>query len=202
MWLRGRQQEQKGGDIEVVGEAADGLELLDLARVAAVDVFLVDVTMPKLNGIEAIRELRHRLPASRCVVLSLHGTRPLVEEALAAGARGYLTKDTATRTVVDAVLQVHAGHSYLCPNVAHLVTLDPVPAKKGVRRGAATPLSGQERRVLQLIAEGRTNKEMAVLLDISVNTVHVHRTNLMAKLDLHRAGDLIRYAIRAGIAKL
>lgn len=194
--------EQSGADIVVAGEAADGLEALELARTARADVFILDVTMPNLNGIETIRELRKRDPDAKCIVLSLHGSEALVDEALAAGARGYLTKEAVTRTVVEAVKEVSAGRSYLCPRVAHVVLEGRARRRRAARRAASPTLSGQERKVLQLVAEGRTNKEMAELLKISVHTVHVHRTSLMAKLDLHNRAGLIRYALREGLAKL
>ena len=193
--------EQSGADIVVAGEAAAGLEALDLARTARADVFILDVTMPNLNGIETLRELRKRDPAAKCIVLSLHGSEALVDEALAAGARGYLTKEAVTRTVVEAVKEVNAGRSYLCPRVAQVVLEGRARGRRAPRRAASPPLTGQERKVLQLVAEGRTNKEMAELLRISVHTVHAHRTSLMAKLDLHKQAELIRYALREGLAK-
>lgn len=196
--------EHSGKDIAVVAEAADGMEVLKLARNTPVDVFILDITMPNLNGIETARELCKISPRARIIMLSLHDTRTMVEEALATGAQGYLTKETATRNVVKAVTEVHAGRFYLCPRVARFMDAATLAAPKPRRLpGAITPaLTGQEKRVLQLIAEGCSNKEVAALLDLSVNTVHVHRTNLMAKLNLHKQADLVRYAIKAGIAKL
>ena len=160
--------------------------------------------MPKMNGIEAARELRKEFPGAKIIVMSLHDTRAMVEEALAAGARGYLTKETATRNVVDAITEVHAGGFYLCPRIAHYVVESSLIEKKGRRkRGAiAAALTEQERKVLQFIAEGRSTKEVASVLGLSFNTVHTHRSHLMAKLKLHKQSDLVHYAIKAGIAKL
>ena len=196
--------ERSGKDILVVGEAADGLEVLKLAKAKPADVFILDITMPNLNGIETARELLKRSPAAKVIMLSLHDTKAMVEEALAAGARGYLTKEMATRNVVEAVTEVHAGRHYLCPRIAHFVVEASLLGKKGSRKRGAAPvaLTGQERKVLQLIAEGHSNKEIAARLDRSVNTIHAHRNSVMAKLNLHKQADLIRYAIKAGLAKL
>jgi DNA-binding NarL/FixJ family response regulator len=175
-----------------------------MARTKRCDVFILDITMPRMNGIETTRELLRRLPGAKIIVLSLHDTSAVVEEALAAGARGFLTKETATRNVVDAVAEVHAGRYYLSPSVAHFVVETAVQGKKGMRKRGEAPvaLTGQERKVLQLIAEGQSSKEIADLLGLSVNTVHVHRNQMMARLNLHKQADLIRYAIKVGIAKL
>ncbi|MGA2555509.1 MAG: response regulator transcription factor [Verrucomicrobiota bacterium] len=196
--------ERSGEDIVVVGEASDGMEVLEMARTKRCDVFILDITMPRMNGIETTRELLRRLPGAKIIVLSLHDTSAVVEEALAAGARGFLTKETATRNVVDAVAEVHAGRYYLSPSVAHFVVETAVQGKKGMRKRGEAPvaLTGQERKVLQLIAEGQSSKEIADLLGLSVNTVHVHRNQMMARLNLHKQADLIRYAIKVGIAKL
>jgi two-component system, NarL family, response regulator NreC len=196
--------ERSEKNIEIVGEAADGLEVLKLARTRPVDVFILDITMPNLNGIETTRELLRLFPAARVVILSLYGAKAMLEEALAAGARGFLNKEVATRHVVDAVTEVHAGRRYLCPLAIELLIETGHPAGAGGRKRGIpnTTLTRQERKVLQLIAEGYSNKEIAIKFGISEQTVHVHRTNLMTKLNLHKQADLIRYAIKAGIAKL
>ena len=195
--------ERSGKDITVVGEASDGLEVLKMARTKPADVFILDITMPNMNGIETARELLKRLPAAKAIILSLHDTKAMVEEALAAGARGYLTKETATRNVVEAVTAVHAGHYYLSPSISHFIVEDALTGKKDARKARPSlALTGQERKVLQLIAEGHSNKEIAAMLDVSVNTVHAHRNHLVAKLDIHKQADLVHYAIKAGIAKL
>lgn len=196
--------ERSGRDIVVAGEAADGMEVLKMAGTRPADVYLLDITMPRLNGIDTARELIRRSPATKVIMLSLHDTRAMVEEALAAGARGYITKEMATQTVVEAITEVHAGRCYLCPAIAHYVVEASLLRKKDpAGRGAArAALTRQERRVLQLIAEGHANKEIARLLGVSANTVHTHRNSVMAKLDLHKQADLVHYAIKAGIAKL
>jgi len=195
--------ERSGRDIVVAGEAADGMEVLSMAGMKPADVYLLDITMPRLNGIETARELIKRSPGAKVIMLSLHDTKAMVEEALAAGARGYLTKETASATVVEAITEVHAGRRYLCPAIAHFVVEAALPRGQGSARRGATriALTGQERKVLQLIAEGHANKEIARLLGVSANTVHAHRNSVMAKLDLHRQTELVHYAIKAGIAK-
>jgi len=190
-------------NILVVGEASNGMDVLKLARTTPADVYILDITMPRMNGIETVRELLKKFPASKALILSLHDTKAMVESALEAGARGYLTKETATQNVVDAVSEVHAGRFYLSPDIAHFIVQAGLDGKKGVRKArAASALTGQERKVLQLIAEGHSNKEIADVLGLSANTVHVHRSAVMAKLDIHKQADLVRYAIREGIAKL
>ena len=196
--------ERSGKAIVVVGEASDGMEVLKTARTKPADVFVLDITMPNLNGIETARELLKRSRAAKVIMLSLHSTKAMVEESLAAGARGYLTKEMATRTVVEAVTEVHAGRYYLCPMVAHFVVAAGFIGRRGSRQRGAIPvgLTGQERKVLQLIAEGHSNKGIAALLGLSTNTIHAHRNSVMAKLNLHKQADLVHYAIKAGIAKL
>lgn len=196
--------ERSGKDIVVVGEASDGMEVLKMARTIRADVYILNITMPNMNGIETAKELLKRSPTAKIIMLSLHDTKAMVEEALAVGARGYLTKEMATRNVVEAVIEVHAGRYYLCPKIAHFIVDAGLMGKKGSRKRGAIPvaLTGQERKVLQLIAEGHSNKEIAAMLDLSANTIHVHRNNVMAKLNIHKQADLVHYAIKAGIAKL
>ena len=196
--------ERSGKDIEVVGEASDGMEVLTMARTRPADVFILDIVMPNLNGIETARELLKEWPAAKVIILSLHDTKAMVQEALAAGVRGYLTKEMASRTVVDAVTEVHAGRYYLCPMIARFVVEAGLMGKKGSRLRGAAPvaLTAQERRVLQLITEGHSTKETAAVLDVSVNTIHAHRNSVMAKLNIHRQAGLVHYAIKAGISKL
>jgi DNA-binding NarL/FixJ family response regulator len=193
--------ERSRADIVIVGEASDGMEVLKMAATTPADVFILDITMPNLNGIETTRELLRRFPESKVIVLSLHDTKAMVENSLKAGARGYLTKETATRNVVDAVMDVHAGRCYLCPRIAHLIVHFGLKGKRDGAKGAVA-LTGQERKVLQLIAESRGNKDIASLMGLAVNTVHAHRNKLMAKLNIHKQAELFRYAIKAGIAKL
>ncbi len=196
--------ERSGKDIVIVGEASDGMEVLKMVGARPPDVFILDIIMLNLNGIETARELRKKFPGAKIIMLSLHDTKAMVEEALVAGARGFLTKETATSNVVDAVAEVHAGRYYLSPAIAHFVVEAGLPGEKKSRKRGAAPvaLTGQERKVLQLIAEGHSTKEVAAMLELSVNTIHTHRSQLMAKLNMHKQTDLVHYAIKAGIAKL
>ncbi len=196
--------ERSGRNITVAAEVANGLDVLRVADPRAADVFILDITMPAMNGIETARELRRRSPAAKIIMLSLHGTKTMLEEALAAGARGYLTKETATRDVVEAVREVYAGRRYFSPGVAGFVSEAERSRTRRPRLRGALPvaLTGREKRILQLIAEGYAGKEIADLLALSSNTVHAHRTSLMTKLNLHKQTDLVRYALKAGIAKL
>lgn len=194
--------EQSGKDILVVGEAGDGQELLTMAPSTLADVYVMDVTMPNLNGIEATRELLRDDPAAKVIMLSLHSSDSVVLKSLRAGARGFLTKESATRCIVDAICDVNLGRYYISPDVAQSVVRaflrtpgDPTKAR------VANPLTPRERRVLQLLAEGNSSKEVATMLSVSVNTINKHRTNLMAKLNIHSQVELVRYALREGMAK-
>ena len=195
--------ERGGRDVVVVGEAADGVEVLELAKTCRVDVFILDITMPRLNGLDTARELLKRRRTARIIILSLHDSRALVEESMAIGARGYLTKETASRNVTDAVCEVYAGRFYLSPEITHIMVER--RERDGGKRGVMEPmlaLTASERRVLQLIAEGRTAREIAADLGRAIDTVRTHRKNLMAKLGIHKQTDLVRYAVKEGISKL
>jgi two-component system, NarL family, response regulator NreC len=195
--------ERSNSGIEVVAEAANGMDVLRQAEHSPADVYILDITMPELNGIETARELIRRQPSTKVIILSFHSSRAMVEQALAAGARGYLTKETATRNVAEAVLQVHAGHRFLSSDVAPLIVEDYVGHDNWDHAaGRGNLLTAQEKRVLQLIAEGLSTRQIAAKLDRSANTIHAHRNHLMAKLGLRKGADLVRYAIREGIAKL
>ena len=195
--------ERSGHGIEVVGEAGDGQVLLELAPLTRADVYVVDVTMPLLNGIEATRALLQQDPSARVIMLSLHNSDAVVGEALRAGAKGFLTKETATRHVVDAIHEVHQGRCYLSPDIASYMVREFLgsSARDKLRGTPSQQLTPRETRILQLIAESHTGKEIAAILEISPNTVHKHRTNLMAKLGINDQVGLARYAIREGIAK-
>ena len=193
--------ERWGGDIEIVGEARDGMEVLHLARKHSIDVFIIDVAMPLLNGLDATRALLRDHPAAKVIILSFHMTRSVVEEALRAGARGYVTKETASRNIVEAIRETAAGRFYLSPDVAQFMVQSAFKERAGRTNRRSGSLTTRERRVLQLIAEGKTSKEIASLLSLATNTVHAHRKNLMAKLDVHKQTDLVRIALREGIIR-
>jgi DNA-binding NarL/FixJ family response regulator len=189
-------------DIKIVAEAADGWEVLQLAESHAVDVFVLDLTMPRLNGLDTAHELMRKRANTRIALLSIHESRSLVEEALRSGVRGYLTKETASRSVIEAIRELHAGRRYLSPDIAHYAGMS-APGERWKRHDRRVEaLTPQERKVLQMIAEGRTVREIAGELGRTLNTIQTHRKNLMSKLDLHKQTDLLRFAVKEGIAKL
>ena len=180
----------------MVGEAGDGKELVELVLRELPDVAVVDLAMPSLNGVEATRRIAREAPSVRTLVLSMYTGEEYVREALAAGAAGYLVKDSAADDLVEAIRLVGKGGQVLSPAIAHL---------SGPRtKGGASPLdrlTSREREVLQLIAEGNSNKEIASRLTLSVKTVEAHRTNLMTKLDIHDTASLTRFAIARGLVR-
>ncbi|MBL8240011.1 MAG: response regulator transcription factor [Bryobacterales bacterium] len=182
-------------DMEVVAEAKNGLEAVEEAGKTQPDVVIMDVNMEGLNGIEGARRIGETSPRSRVLALSMHRDAVYVREMLRAGAKGYLVKDADDDALLDAVRAVARGEAYLSPSVADAVLTD-------YRKHVTNPidlLTAREREVLQLIAEGKTNKDIANQLNLSVYTVEAHRSRLMEKLNLHSTGDLVRFAIRNGI---
>ncbi len=182
-------------DMEIVGEAGNGREAVELADQLHPDIVVMDVAMPELNGIEATRRLAASAPHSRVVALSMHKDSVYVREILRAGARGYLLKDSPAPDLLAAVRAVASGEGYLSPAVSDAVLND-------YRRHVTNPvdlLSSREREVLQMLAEGKTNKEIAVILNLSVYTVDAHRGRIMEKLNLHSINELVRFAVRNGL---
>jgi DNA-binding NarL/FixJ family response regulator len=182
-------------DLEIVGEAGNGREAVELAATLRPDVVVMDVAMPELNGIEATRRLTADNPHTRVVALSMHKDSVYVREILRAGARGYLLKDSVADDLVAAVRAVAAGEGYLSPAVSNAVLDD-------YRKHVTNPidlLSSREREVLQMLAEGKTNKEIAAVLNLSVYTVEAHRGRIMEKLNVHSINELVRFAVRNGL---
>ena len=178
-------------DMEIVGEAGNGREAVELAEELRPDIVVMDVAMPELNGIEATR----RLPHTRVIALSMHKDSVYVREILRAGARGYLLKDSVAADLVAAVRAVAGGEGYLSPAISNAVLDD-------YRRHVTNPidlLTSREREVLQMLAEGKTNKEIASILNLSVYTVDAHRGRIMEKLNLHSINELVRFAVRNGL---
>ena len=178
----------------VCGEAANGREAVKKAAELEPDVAVLDVGMPLLNGIEATRQIRKASPKTEVLILTMHDSEAIVQRVLAAGARGYILKDDADRNLLAAVDALRQHKSYLSPRVtktASRKTTSADPASE-LRRG----LTPREREIVQLLAEGKSNKEIAEFLGISVNTAEAHRANIMLKLDSHSLADLVRYAVR------
>lgn len=191
---------EERSDWEVVAEASNGREAVRLALEAKPDLAILDIAMPQMNGIEAIRHIMRRLPEARILVLSMYSDEAYIVQVLQAGARGYLLKDSADADLVRAVSAVVQGKSFFSPAVAKVMLDDYVRhlAEKGIS-DRFDALSEREREIFQLIAEGRSNKEIADLLCISPSTVETHRAHLMEKLDVHSAAEIVLYAVRKGI---
>jgi two-component system response regulator NreC len=191
---------EKQADMTVVGEAADGRDSVRLAEEHSPDVVVMDIAMPNMNGIEATRRILAQNPNCAVVILSMHQDESYVLRSLKAGAKGYLLKDSLRGDVIDAIRTVSQGRSYLTRKVSRLLQEDYV--RQMERRGIEDSydlLTGREREILQLVAEGKTNKEVATYLNISLTTVETHRTHILQKLGLHSIPDLILYAVRKGI---
>lgn len=184
-------------DMEILGEASNGREAVEQAERLQPDVVVMDVAMPDLNGIEATRRMAAVAPRARVLALSMHKDSVYVREILKAGARGYLLKDAFDRDLLAAVRAVARGEGYLSPAVSDAVLND-------YRRHVTDPLdllTSREREILQMIAEGKTNKEVATTLGLSVYTVDAHRGRIMEKLNVHSASELVRVALRHGLVE-
>lgn len=184
---------------EVCGEAADGREAVHCANSVKPDLVLLDIGMPSLNGLDATRQILAAAPDTRVLILTMHDSEQIVQEVLAAGARGFLLKSDAGRDLVAAVEALQHHRTFFTTRVAQMVLdgfLRPGAESNGPFRSVLTP---REREVIQLLAEGKTSKEVATTLNLSVKTAETHRTNLMRKLDLHSVADLTLYAVRNGI---
>ena len=175
-------------DLEVAGEAGDGLELLSLMEMESPMMVILDISMPKLRGIEAVREVKKRHPEVKVLVLTMY--REYLHQALSAGAEGYLLKEDADRELFSAIDRIRQGRSYISPRLREELAEDEVPVPE--------PLSGRETEILNLIAGGKSNREIATILYISVRTVEAHRATILSKLNLRNTADLVRYAIEKG----
>jgi len=187
-------------EFQVVGEAADGRQAVELARSLRPDVVMLDIAMPNLNGIEAARQICGELPRAAVVILSMHADEGYVLKALKAGARGYLLKDSAEADIIEAVRAVHAGKAFFSPEISKMLVEDYV--RQARQRGMDDSyelLTTREREILQLLAEGKANKDIAAMLNLSVYTVETHRSNILQKLNLHSLPELVLYAVRKGV---
>jgi DNA-binding NarL/FixJ family response regulator len=185
---------------EVVGEAADGRQAVETAETTKPDVVLLDIAMPNLNGIEAAEQIRNALPQAAIVILSMHSDESYVLRALKAGARGYVLKDSAENDLIDTIKAVSTGQAFFSPEISKILVEDYVrEMKKHGAEDSYELLTAREREVLQMLAEGKSNKDIANLLNLSLFTVETHRRNLQDKLNLHSIAELILYAVRKRI---
>lgn len=193
--------EKLGKNMEIVAEISNGKDLVDYAQKHGADVYVVDISMPVLNGIEAVERIVRRNPDAKVVMLSMYDDRVSVEKSLKAGAKGFIVKVSTADEIVDAIEEVAAGRFYLCSKVFKYI-VQGFLGKSSSRKRDVTGLTPKEKEVLQLIAEGYSSKQIAKSFNLSLNTIHVHRNNIMKKLGIHKQAELVRYAIKEGIAQL
>lgn len=193
--------EKLGKNMEIVAEISNGKDLVDYAQKHGADVYVVDIFMPVLNGIEAVERIVRRNPDAKVVMLSMYDDRVSVEKSLKAGAKGFIVKVSTADEIVDAIEEVAAGRFYLCSKVSKYI-VQGFLGKSSSRKRDVTGLTPKEKEVLQLIAEGYSSKQIAKSFNLSLNTIHVHRNNIMKKLGIHKQAELVRYAIKEGIAQL
>jgi DNA-binding NarL/FixJ family response regulator len=184
--------------VEVVAEANDGREALELLKATRPDIVLMDIAMPRLNGVEAVGRISKEFPRTKAIVVSMHASEEYVWRALRAGASGYLIKDAAADELALAIQAVMNGETYLSPRVSRVVIRNYFERTNN-SQSPLERLTSRQREILQLIAEGKNTKEIASTLEISVKTVEAHRLQLMARLDIHDVAGLVRYAIRSGL---
>jgi two-component system response regulator NreC len=191
---------ERQSDFTVVGEASDGREAVALVQRESPDVLVMDIGMPNLNGIEAARQVGTAAPQVAVVILSMHSDESYVLRALKAGARGYLLKESAESDLIAAIRAVHAGKAFFSPAVSRMLVEDYVRQLQDREiEDSYELLTTREREILQLVAEGKSNKEVAAVLNLSLYTIETHRGNLMEKLGLHTVPELILYAVRKGV---
>ncbi len=191
---------KKVPDIEMVGEAGDGVEAIAKVEQLVPDVVLMDITMPRLNGLEATRQIKQKNPQVKVLVLTMHETNQYLSQMLQVGASGYVVKAAAASELLSAIRTVHQGDVYLYPAITRMLVHDYLQkVKVGEEKTSYDGLTSREKEILMLIAEGKKNREIANLLSISLRTVQAHRTNLMDKLGAHDRTELVKYAISKGL---
>jgi len=191
---------ERANGIQVAGEASDGREAVRLAEELRPDIVIMDIGMPNLNGIEATAQIVKKNPAIGVIILSMHADETYLVRALSAGAKGYLLKDSAENDLIRAVHTVHAGKPFFSPAIAQTLLEDYMRRlQQQSLQDSYDLLTDREKEILQLLAEGKSNKEVATLLDLSLYTVETHRSNLMQKLNLHNTAEIVLYAVRKKI---
>jgi DNA-binding NarL/FixJ family response regulator len=189
-------------DLEIVGEAEDGRTAVELVRTLLPDVVIMDITMPNLNGVEATRHIINEFPNVKIIALSIHSNRRFVTDMLGAGAAGYVLKDCLFDELVQAIQAVADGGGYLSPQITGVVIGDYVKRVVTTADSSFKALTGREREVLQLVAEGKSTKQIALELHVSTKTVEANRRQIMEKLDIHSIAELTKYAVREGLTSL
>ncbi|MBN3041268.1 MAG: response regulator transcription factor, partial [Candidatus Omnitrophica bacterium] len=185
--------------IKVVAEASDGKKAIELAKNKDLDVVIMDITLPLLNGLDASRQIMKENKNLKILILSMHENRVFIEKALDYGIKGYLLKESAADEIIKAIREVNAGRYFLSSKISSLVIEDYVSRKnKPIKIKGQSILTPRERNILQLIAEGSSNKEIALKLNLALKTVLVHRNNIMKKLGIHNQAQLIRFALKEG----
>ena len=192
--------EAAGDEFKVIGEVSNGEELLKLAKKMSADVYIVDISMPVLNGTEAVHKLLKIDHTAKVLILSMYDDRVSVEKSLKAGAKGFVVKVSCAEELVEAVREVAAGRFYFGGKISKFLVQGFLGKHAPKKRDAH--LTAKEKEVLQLIAEGYSSKQIAKHFTLSLNTIHVHRNNIMRKLGIHKQAELVRYALKEGIAQL
>ncbi len=193
---------EKQPDMEVVGEAEDGRKAVELVRELLPDIVIMDITMPNLNGVEASRQITGEFPKVKIIALSINSNRRFVTDMLGAGATGYVLKECLFDELVQAIQAVAAGGSYLSSRITGLVIEDYISRLSTIAESPLATLTGREREVLQLVAEGTSTKQIALKLHVSTKTVEANRRQIMEKLDVHSIAELTKYAVREGLTSL
>jgi len=188
--------------LEVIGEAEDGREAIQKVERLHPDVVVMDISMPALNGLEATRQIKERFPEVKVLILTMHANEEYVFQILRAGASGYVVKQAAVTELISAIQAVSQGDSYLSPAISKKVIEEYIRKAEAMVENSYDRLTDREREVLQLIAEGHSNREIAALLHLNVKTVENHRASLMDKLHIHSTAELTRYAIHKGVISL
>lgn len=198
--VRSLLESEKG--LEIIGEATTGREAVDMARRLQPDVVVMDLSLPELNGLDATRQILKDSPRSEILVLTMHHSEELARDVLQAGARGYVLKSDADQNLIAAVRSLRERKPFLSSKVTEFVLDDYLRRTDALDEGAHEGVTAREREIIQLLAEGKSNKEAASTLGISVKTIEAHRANIMRKLHLRSVSELVRYAIRNKIAQL